>query len=204
MMHVDIWPRIQKCAGIPIRDIPYAVSVLNDNRIYQTFADYIPHVDEAVAIEMLKLSASPITLFYYDDDHLWIFVGLLYSVCQAFYMIFNPEDELAMYPYNVMIPVGDNKDAEIQIKKAEYELKSRLYSNSHAVLVENHSVLWKRLSEEEIKHKDDLDWMTHKKPQLLKKWSITHRILEVLTVAAEIYNVEYKAFLEHPDVQSSL
>lgn len=202
MLHVDIWPRIQKCAGIPIRDIPYAVSILDNNRIYPTLADYIPHVDEVVAVEILKLGAAPITLFRHDEEHLWIFVGLLYSVCQGFHMVFNPEDEVAMYPYNVMIPVGNNSKQEIKIKKAEHELKSRLYSGAHATVRENERALWQKLSTEEVKYRYDPDWLTYKKPLLLKKWSTTYMLFEILTVAAEIYNVEYKAFTEHPLVKA--
>lgn len=193
---VDVWPRIQKTSGIPVPDLAYAVLVLSDNRIYPTFMDYMHLVNDEVSAEMLKLADSHITLYHADAEHLWVFVGLLYQVCLAFYMPFTGDDEIAMYPYRVHIPTGPGKADEIVEQKSKYESRARRYSASHTVIHATERTLWR-----ELEASGDEQWLQTVKPPLLKRWAISSILLEVLTVISEIYRVQLQAFLEHPDVK---
>lgn len=189
-LHIDIWPRVQKSAGFFVENIEHAVRVLDENRIYADFRHYIYMIDVETDAELITLCRTPLVIYQAEKDHLWVFVGLLRFVCDAFYMPFNPEDEVIMYPYRVMIPTGPDKAGDVAMWKSSYEMYAKNYSRAYEVITRKKDELWQ--------HKDDADWI----PLIRKRWAISEILWKVLSVAEEIHRVQLQAFLEHPEIKS--
>jgi hypothetical protein len=61
--------------------------------------------------------------------------------------------------------------------------------------------LWQQLRDETVLHEKDEDWLAYKRPILLRRCTTASILKDILAVSAEIANVEYKSFLEHPDIK---